>query len=66
MLFFGGSIYSLCPVIPKKGVILTNEKFQTILSDLREHGETSFREKVMMAKKSLLSNSEQCVLEFKE
>lgn len=66
VVFFGGSIYSLCPVIPRKGVILTNEKFQTILSELKEHGETTFREKVMMAKKSLVQNSEQCVLEFKD
>ena len=36
VLLFGGSIYSLCPVIPRKGVILTNDNFQCILSDLRE------------------------------
>ena len=68
ILFFGGSnqIYSLCPVIPRRGVILSNDKFQSILSDLKSKGETTYREKMMMAKKALRQNSEQSVLEFPE
>lgn len=58
-------MYTLCPVMPRKGVILSNERFQQILSELKLMGESAFREKLMMAKRAL-KNSEQCVLEFDE
>jgi hypothetical protein len=50
--------------VPKHGVVMSDAKFQSIVSDLKSKGETVFREKLMMAKKPMKYNADQCILTY--